>query len=154
MVSACGSSLHVPSAVPCVDLSDIPDGTLGEWLCKHTIHDLLYWVQSFHSLTDIDHLPLLIVALTDIVYKWEHLGMQLGLKYWKLKVIERSKRGIRIDCMIEMLEAWLQDQGGECSKQALKTALQKIGCSFWIDLAICERVCTLCLSNGCFWPKV
>ena len=30
------------AAVPSVDLSGIPDGTLGEWLCKHTIHDLLY----------------------------------------------------------------------------------------------------------------
>ena len=25
-----------------VDLSGIPDGTLGEWLCEHTMHDLLY----------------------------------------------------------------------------------------------------------------
>ena len=29
-------------AVTTVDLSDIPDGTLSEWLCKHTVHDLLY----------------------------------------------------------------------------------------------------------------
>ena len=35
--SAGGPSPHVPSlktpAVSSVDLSDIPDGTLGEWLC-------------------------------------------------------------------------------------------------------------------------
>ena len=35
--SAGGPSPHVPSlktpAVPSVDLSDIPDGTLGKWLC-------------------------------------------------------------------------------------------------------------------------
>ena len=41
-----GPSPHAPSlkvpAVPSVDLSGIPDGTLGEWLCKHTMHDLLY----------------------------------------------------------------------------------------------------------------
>ena len=30
------------AAVSSVDLSDIPDGTLGKWLCKHTMHDLLY----------------------------------------------------------------------------------------------------------------
>ena len=80
-----------------------------------------------HSLTDIDsHLPLLMVALTDIAYQWEHLGTQLGLKYGKLKEIKKTE----MDCMREMLAAWLQGSGGECSKQALKTALQKIGCSF------------------------
>ena len=30
------------AAISSVDLSDIPDGTLGELLCKHTMHDLLY----------------------------------------------------------------------------------------------------------------
>ena len=39
--SAGGPFPHVPSlkapAVLSVDLSGIPDGTLGEWLCKHTI---------------------------------------------------------------------------------------------------------------------
>ena len=34
-------SSHVPSlkipAVTTVDLSEIPEGTLGEWLCKHTV---------------------------------------------------------------------------------------------------------------------
>ena len=37
-------SLHTTgsAAVSSVDLSDIPEGTLGEWLCKHTIHVLLY----------------------------------------------------------------------------------------------------------------
>ena len=71
-----------------------------------------------------------MVALTDIAYQWEHLGTQLGLKYGKLKEIENNRRGIQIDCMREMLAAWLQGSGGECSKQALKTALQKIGYSF------------------------
>ena len=36
-----GPSPHVPSlktpAVTIVDLSGIPEGTLGEWLCKHTM---------------------------------------------------------------------------------------------------------------------
>ena len=112
-----------------VDLSDIPDGTLGEWLCKHTIHDLLYWVWWFHSLTDIDsHLRLLMVALSDIAHQWEHLGDQLGLKYSKLEAIDRSKRGIPMNCMREMLAAWLQGSGAECSKQALIIALQNIRC--------------------------
>ena len=81
--------------------------------------------------TDINsHLPLLMVALADIAYQWEHLGTQLGLKYGKLKEIKKTEIGIQMDCMREMLAAWLQGQGGECSKQALKTALRNIGCSF------------------------
>ena len=71
-----------------------------------------------------------MVALTDIVYQWEHLGTQLGLKYGKLKEIKKTQIGEQKDCMREMLVEWLQGQGGECSKQALKTALQTIGCTF------------------------
>ena len=83
------------------------------------------------SLTDIDsHLHLLMVALTDIAYQWEHLGTQLRLKYGKLKEIDMNKRGIPMDCMREMLVEWLQGSGGEYSKQALKIALRKIGYSF------------------------
>ena len=81
--------------------------------------------------TDIDsHLPLLMVALTDIAYQWKHLSTLLGLTYFKLKEIEKDKRGIQMDCMQEMLAAWLQGQGGEYSKQALKTALQKLDAPF------------------------
>ena len=70
-----------------------------------------------------------MVALTDIAYQWEHLGTHLGLKYGELKAIDSSKRGIPMDCMREMLAAWLQGSGGEYGKQVLKTALRKIGCS-------------------------
>ena len=81
------------------------------------------------SLTDVDsHLRLLMGALASIAYQWEHLGDQLGLKYGKLKAIDRSKRGIPMDCMREMLAAWLQGSGGACNKQALITALQNIHC--------------------------
>ena len=87
--------------------------------------------------TDINsHLPLLMVALADIAYQWEHLGTQLGLTYGKLKEIERNTRGIQMDCMREMLAKWLNGSGGEYSKQALKTALQKItlSCKHGIDM--------------------
>ena len=65
-------------------------------------------------------------ALVSVAYQWKHLGDQLGLKFWKLETIDRSERGIPMDCMRKMLAAWLQGSGGECSKQALKTALQKL----------------------------
>ena len=44
--SACGPSPHAPSlnvpAVSSVDLSDIPEGILGELLCSHTMHVTCY----------------------------------------------------------------------------------------------------------------
>ena len=81
--------------------------------------------------TDINtHLADLMVALKDVVCQWEELGDQLGLSYSTLEEIEQDNRGKGRKCMREMLAAWLQGQGGEYSKQALKTALQKIGCSF------------------------
>ena len=79
--------------------------------------------------TDINtHLADLMVALKDVVCLWELLGTQLGLTYFKLKEIEKDKRGIQNECMREMLAAWLQGSGEECSKQALKIALRKIDC--------------------------
>ena len=71
-----------------------------------------------------------MVALTNVAYQWEHLGTQLGLSYSTLQEIELDNRGIEKKCMREMLAVWLQGQGEECSKQALKIALQNIGCSF------------------------
>ena len=77
-----------------------------------------------------------MVALTDIAYKWEHLGTQLGLAYGRLQVIERDRRGKQMDCMQDMLAAWLKGSEGEYSKQVLTTALQKITppCKHGIDM--------------------
>ena len=74
----------------------------------------------------------------------EHLGTQLGLKYGELKKIKKTEIGIQMDCMREMLAEWLQGSGGECSKQALKTALQKkLDAFIEFDLTKCEcLVCT------------
>ena len=78
--------------------------------------------------TDDTHLHLLMVALTDIAHQWEHLGTQLKLAHGRLQVIERNRRGKQMDCMQDMLAAWLQGSGGVCSKKALITALQNIRC--------------------------
>ena len=71
-----------------------------------------------------------MVALKDVMCLWQDLGEQLGLSYFALKEIEQDNRGIGRKCMREMLAAWLQGHGGEYSKQALKTALNKIDCAF------------------------
>ena len=62
-LSSCGGpSPHAPSlktpAVSSVDLSDIPEGTLGEWLCKHTMMTSCYIEYS-----DFTHLQILILFL-------------------------------------------------------------------------------------------
>ena len=116
-------SLKIPAVSSSVDLSDIPEGTLGEWLYKHTM--MTCSMSTMISLTDIDTLASLMEALAKVAYKWKHLGDQLGLKFWELETIDRSERGIPMDCMRTMLAAWLQGSGGVCSKQTLKTALQK-----------------------------
>ena len=91
-------------------------------MCHYTKYCIL-------TTTDINtHFADLMVALKDVVCLWELLCTQIGLTYFKLKEIDKDKRGIQMDCMREMLAAWLQGSGGECSKQALKTALQKIDC--------------------------
>ena len=97
-------------------------------LCKLSIPSVLCILILLIELNS--HRPLLMVALTDIAYQWELLGTQLGLTYGKLKAIEREKGVSQMDCMNEMLAAWLQGSGGVYSKQALKTALRNIGCSF------------------------
>ena len=81
-----------------------------------------------HLHTDGTHLPLLMVALASIAYQWKHLGDQLELEYGKLEAIDGRERGIPINCMREMLVAWLKGSGGMCSKQALIIALQNIRC--------------------------
>ena len=69
-------------------------------------------------------------ALASVECQWKHLGDQLGLKPWELEAIDIIERSRPINCIREMLAAWLKGSGGECSKQALKTALQKIKYSF------------------------
>ena len=80
---------------------------------------------SSSSSTDLSHLPLLLTALKQ-VYQWFNLGLQLGVPYHTLKIIEREQRERVEDSKREMLVAWLQGQGGVTSKQFLLTALRKI----------------------------
>ena len=52
--------------------------------------------------TDINtHLPDLMVALKDVMYLWKLLSTQFGPTYFKLKEIEKYKRGIRNECIRE-----------------------------------------------------
>ena len=59
--------------------------------------------------------------------QWFELGLQLGLDYFTLSVIEKDRRESK-ECMREMLAVWLKGQGGECTKHTLRTALLNIDC--------------------------
>ena len=80
--------------------------------------------------TDFSHLPVLLIALRQ-VYQWFGLGLQLGVPYYILKVIEREQRERVEDSKREMLVAWLKGQGGEPTKDYLVTALRSI----WYKMA-------------------
>ena len=73
----------------------------------------------------ISHLADLILALNCIRSDWFDLGLHLRVDYGTLKAIEADNKKVG-QCTREMLAAWLNGQGGECTKQALKTALSKL----------------------------
>ena len=82
----------------------------------------------FCIIVDIrSHLAVLLVVLRSTVCQWFELGLQLGLDYFKLKEIKKNNSEVQ-ECMIEMLAVWLNGQGGECTKQTLRTALLNIDC--------------------------
>ena len=110
-----------PTPVPTIDLSKIPD-TLGENMKDHCLRKHCIFADIKKHLAD------LIVSLKDTEHIWNRLGLQLGLEYFALKAIEKESRGVVQECMIDMLAAWLNGQGKECTRQTLKTALLNIGC--------------------------
>ena len=83
----------------------------------------MYQCDTIHA--DISHLASLLTALKCKSSDWFDLGLQLEVNYFALKEIEadysKAKQRMR-----EMLAAWLKGQGGECTKQAIKTALSEI----------------------------
>ena len=60
--------------------------------------------------------------------QWMTLGVHLGVDYFVLKIIKKNQPHDVEECMMEMLAAWLKGQEGECNRDTLKTALQKISC--------------------------
>ena len=68
-----------------------------------------------------------MTVLKDTVCQWRELGVQLRLRYFTLREIEKDRREAK-ECMIEMLAVWLKGQGGECTKHTLRTALCNINC--------------------------
>ena len=101
-----------------VDLSKVPDGTLG----NDRVH-LTFQHVSLHSLAiDKSHLSLLVAALST-VYQWFPLGIHLGLSYSDLKTIDQNQRGQVEMCRIDVLAMWLEGPEEKCnnvSSNALK----------------------------------
>ena len=68
-----------------------------------------------------------MIALNYISSEWLDLGLHLRIKHGALKTIEADYKKVK-QCMREMLVAWLNGQGGECTKYTLKSALLNIDC--------------------------
>ena len=66
-------------------------------------------------------------ALNYITSEWFDLGLHLRVNYGTLKEIDADNKRVK-QCMREMLAAWLNGQGGECTKHTLRTALLNIDC--------------------------
>ena len=81
--------------------------------------------------TGIDDLASVKRALKNLV-DWQSLGLELGLLYTTLEIIEREQRGNITACKTKMLAAWLQQQdnvteNGVPSWMVLRRALKEIG---------------------------
>ena len=81
--------------------------------------------------TGIDDLASVRRVLKNLV-DWQSLGLELGLFYTTLEIIEREQHGNITMCKIKMLAAWLQQrdnvsQKGVPSWSVLRTALKEIG---------------------------
>ena len=81
--------------------------------------------------TGIDDLASVKRTLKNLV-DWQSLGLELGLLYTSLEIIEREQLGNITACKTKMLAAWLQQQdnvskNGAPSWAVLKVALEEMG---------------------------
>ena len=73
-----------------------------------------------------------VLAVIRDLSDWKDLGLQLGLLYSTLKMIDLEQRGFINSCKIEMLSAWLRQQDNVSQKgvpswSVLRAALQSMG---------------------------
>ena len=94
-----------------------------------------------HTCTQVVTVVLLYTGIADLasvkkfvksVVDWQSLGLELGLLYPTLKRIKKEQHGDINDCIMEMLEAWLQQQDnvrekGVPSWSVLRNALKEVG---------------------------
>ena len=89
----------------------------------------LYFIHSFRY-SGIADLASVKKFLKKLVH-WQSLGLELGLLYPKLEIIEKEQRGDTTCCRNKMLASWLQQQDvnrhGVPTWSILKTALLEIG---------------------------
>ena len=94
----------------------------------HTSCSNVTVVLLYTDIADLAHVKRFLKNVND----WQSLGLELGLLYPTLKRIKKEQQGDMKDCMMEMLEAWLQQQDnvsqvGAPSWQMLQRALNSIG---------------------------
>ena len=102
---------------------------MAHWVSDYHINRLLLLLNCLFFLlfSDIQtHLSVLLTTLKNVVCQWMTLGVHLGVDYFALKVIKKNQPQDVEECMMEMLATWLKSEEGECNRDTLKTALQKI----------------------------
>uniref|UniRef100_A0A1X7UIB8 Death domain-containing protein n=1 Tax=Amphimedon queenslandica TaxID=400682 RepID=A0A1X7UIB8_AMPQE len=71
------------------------------------------------------HAPIIIDAIKSVVFPWENLGMNLGIKKHKLDEIKYNSHDQVQVCRKEMIYHWIDTRHATCNK--LIEALKKIG---------------------------
>ena len=95
---------------------------------SHTCTQVVTVVLLYTGVGDLFEVKMFLKSVVD----WQGLGLALGLLYPTLKRIKKEQHGDINDCMMEMIEAWLQQQDsvrekGVPSWTVLRKALSKIG---------------------------
>ena len=85
----------------------------------------------FTIITDDSDMPQLLQAVVDVVH-WQFLGLELGIVYPKLEIIQKHYHDDIMQCKAEMLYTWLKGSYIAHmmfvpSWSTLKTALKNIG---------------------------
>ena len=68
----------------------------------------------------------LIEILKDTFSDWERLGIELGIKYSKIKEIDKRHRGDPCLCMADLLQHWLESDLEEASWEKMAITLDQI----------------------------
>ena len=95
---------------------------------SHTCTQVVTMVLFYTGIGDLFKVKMFLKSVVD----WQGLGLALGLLYPTLKRIKKEQHGDINDCMMEMLDAWLQQQDsvrekGVTSWAVLRKALEMIG---------------------------
>ena len=85
-----------------------------------TIDDAYLQIRPTMEVISRDVVPL-------IAFRWNYVGLQLGMVHECLNVIEKEQRGIMEDCCTVMFSKWMQNSSGTgCKKRSWESVLDAV----------------------------